>query len=140
MCLNIFFILSFFDPRHLLKCATCPLAKVRHFLHGLPAPVGSTLSFMFSSPTSSGLNFIKSHSAPSCSSYLSSFAQIVNTFSTLVFPWLIFIPLITFNLGVDSYSRSFLTPKTESPFVPPLCSVPSSVLTLSQPHHSLTSC
>ena len=54
----------------------------------------------------------------------------MNASSNLLGTWLTLIPLVTFSLGVDSRSKSLLIPKAESPSVPPLCYVPSSILTL----------
>lgn len=51
---------------------------------------------------------------------------------------LIFISPVTLCSGVDLRSRSFLVPKTDSPFVPSLCFILSSVLTLRQPHLTIT--
>lgn len=62
--------------------------------------------------------------------FLSSFAEAVNAFSNPLDTWLTLIPLVTFSLGVDSRSKSLLIPEAESPSAPPLCSVPSSILTL----------
>lgn len=101
----------------------------------LPWSLASLEGLSKASSASSGLDFFKALSALCFTSHLSSFAQAVllalNAFPKLVLTWLIFIPLITLNLCVGSYSRSFLIPKTGSPFVPPPCSILSSVLTLS---------
>lgn len=143
---HFFSLPFFFDLRQLFKGAVHVPTEILYSFHGTPDPSCHAWSAVCMKVSQMYQSFLLDRISL-CPSVLCTAPPISPPLHEMFFPsWLLpltwyssglFSTLAALSSSVDSCSRSFLVPKTDLPFVPPLCYILGSVPILSQSYYSI---